>query len=319
MNTLLKLLERAGPLVGLFTVFTLFVILQRGDLPSASDLRTVAVQSVIVSIVGIGMTVVILSGGIDLSVGSMLAFSSVMGAIAARSGVSLPGVVAISCISGLLCGLYNGTLISLLRLPPFIVTLGTLGFFRGISKWVADSRVVSAPTLGLDELVLPTPTKSWMLVAPAAWIAFAVAVVIRTLLKDSVWGRRVTAMGSNAVAANFAGIPLNSTRIQVYALCGVLVGIAGLLQFGRLTVGDPTIAIGLELDAVAAAVIGGASLSGGRGSVFGAVCGAIMMAYLRNRCTAMGWPNFVQEIIVGHIILLAVAADFARRHRARER
>jgi len=311
-------LNTAGPFVGLAMVFLLFVALQGGALPSIADFRTVAVQSVIVAILGISMTMVIMSGAIDLSVGSILALSSVVAAMTSRAGWPLPAVVAASCLTGTCCGLYNGTLVSLLRLPAFIVTLGTLGFFRGLSKWLADSRVITAPTLGLDSFVQPTPTASWMLVAPAVWLAAAIAVATRLLLQHSVWGRRMTALGSNELAARFAGIPLNRTRIQVYALSGFLVGIAGILQFGRLTVGDPTIAIGLELDAVAAAVIGGASLSGGRGSVFGAVCGAVMMAYLRNRCTSIGWPNFVQEMIVGHIILFAVAIDFARRHRTRE-
>ena len=318
-SSFIAIVKRSGPLVGLVAVFALFVMLQGGALPTLADLQTVAVQSVIVSIVGIAMTLIILSGGIDLSVGSMLALSSVVAALSARAGWPLPFIIAAACISGFACGLYNGALISLLRLPPFIVTLGTLGFFRGVSKWIADSRVISGPNHGLDMFVRPTPVTSWMLFAPAVWLALAVALSIHTVLSNTVWGRKVTAIGSNELAATFAGIPINGTRMQVYGISGFLVGIAGVLQFGRLTVGDPTIAIGLELDAVAAAVIGGASLSGGRGSIFGAVCGAVMMAYLRNRCTAIGWPNFVQEIIVGHIILLAVALDFARRNRLRDR
>lgn len=313
VDRVLRIAGSVGPLLGLLTVVALFMVLQGGELPSFDSLRTVAVHTVIVAIVGIGMTLVILSGGIDLSVGSALAFASVIAALAARQEWPLLGIVAAGCAAGAACGLYNGLLISVLRLPAFIVTLGTLGFFRGLAKWVSHSRVVSGPTQGLDMLVQPRPPVGALIFAPAVWLMVLVAAGASVVVRRSVWGRRITAMGSNAVAATYAGVRLGRTRVEVYTVCGLLVGLAGVLQFGRLTVGDPTIAIGLELDAVAAAVIGGASLAGGTGSVLGTVCGAFMMAYLRNRCTALEWPNYVQEIIVGHIILLAVGIDHARR------
>ncbi|MFZ4575548.1 MAG: ABC transporter permease [Phycisphaerales bacterium] len=309
----LRAAARFGPLVGLAAVVLIFFVVQRGSVPSFESIRTVAVHTVIVAIVGIGMTLVILSGGIDLSVGSTLAFSCVITALAARAGWPLPGVVLAGCAAGLACGLYNGLLVATLGLPPFIVTLGTLGFFRGIAKWVSHSRVITGPTLGLDAIVQPRPPLAAFVFAPAVWLMLAIAALATLVVRRTIWGRHVTAVGSNTVAAAYAGVHVGRTRAQVYAVCGLLVGFAGVLQFGRLTVGDPTIAVGIELDAVAAAVIGGASLSGGRGSVFGTVCGAFMMAYLRNRCTDLQWPNYVQEIIVGHIILLAVGLDFARR------
>lgn len=306
-------LSRVGPLVGLAVVALIFMAIQGGELPDFASLQTVAVHAVLVAIAGIGMTIVILSGGIDLSVGSALAFSCIISAMASRAGWPLPAVILAGCAAGLACGFYNGLLIAVLRLPPFIVTLGTLGFFRGIAKWVSHSRVVTGPTQGLETLVSPKPPHPAFVFAPGAWIMLLIAGFASLVLHRTVWGRRVTAIGSNPVAADYAGIHIGRMKVQIYAACGLLVGFAGVLQFGRLTVGDPTIAVGLELDAVAAAVIGGASLSGGSGSVFGAVCGAIMMAYLRNRCAALEWPNYVQEIIVGHIILLAVGLDFARR------
>jgi ribose transport system permease protein len=305
--------------LGLIAVFAFFLALQGGTLPSFDDLRTVAVHAVMVAIVGIGMTMVILSGGIDLSVGSSVALSCVVAALAARAGWPLVGVAFAACAAGAMCGLYNGLLITLLRLPPFIVTLGTLGFFRGLSKLFAHSRVISAPTLGLETLVQPKPPHPAFVFAPAVWLMLLIAAAASVVVNRTVWGRHITAIGSNPVAARYLGLPVARRRAQVYIVCGALVGFAGLLQFGRLTVGDPTIAGGLELDAVAAAVIGGASLSGGTGSVFGAVCGAVMMAYLRNRCTALEWPNYVQEIIVGHIILLAVGLDQLRRSHAASR
>ena len=313
------LARRLGPLLGLVTVFVFFLVIQGGTLPSVDALRVVAVHSVMVSIVGIGLTLVILSGGIDLSVGSAVALASVIAALAAQAGWPLWGVVFAACAAGGVCGLYNGLLVTLLRLPPFIVTLGTLGFFRGLAKLFAQSRVVSAPTQGLETLVQPTPPHPAFVFAPAVWLMLLIAAGVSLIVRRTVWGRHITAIGSNPVAAQYAGLPVARRRAQVYIVCGVLVGFAGVLQFGRLTVGDPTIAGGLELDAVAAAVIGGASLSGGTGSVFGAVCGAVMMAYLRNRCTALEWPNYVQEIIVGHIILLAVGLDQLRRAHAASR
>ncbi|MFT3685362.1 MAG: ABC transporter permease [Phycisphaerales bacterium] len=310
-----SVLTRLGPVVGLAVVFLFFLILQRGECPSADDLRTVAVHAVTVAVVGIGMTLVILSGGIDLSVGSSVALCCVVAALASRAGWPLPAVVFAACGAGAMCGLYNGLLITALRLPPFIVTLGTLGFFRGLSKLIAHSRVISAPTQGLESLVQPTPPHPAFIVAPSVWLVMLLAALAWLVVQRTVWGRHITAIGGNPVAAQYAGLPVKRRRAQVYVVCGVLVGVAGVLQFGRLTVGDPTIAGGLELDAVAAAVIGGASLAGGTGSVWGAVCGAVMMAYLRNRCTALEWPNYVQEIIVGHVILLAVGIDQWRRSR----
>jgi ribose transport system permease protein len=313
VDRVVRVVGSAGPLLGLMSVISLFLVLQGGEIPSFDALRTVAVHTVIVAIVGIGMTFVILSGGIDLSVGSALAFASVITALSARQDWPQVGVVAAGCAAGAACGLYNGVLISVLGLPAFIVTLGTLGFFRGLAKWVSHSRVVGGPTQGLDVLVQPRPPVSALIFAPAVWLMLLVAAAASLVVRRTVWGRRITAMGSNPVAATYAGVRLGRARVQVYTVCGLLVGLAAVLQFGRLTVGDPTIAIGMELDAVAAAVIGGASLAGGTGSVLGTVCGAFMMAYLRNRCTAMEWPNYVQEIIVGHIILLAVGIDHARR------
>jgi ribose transport system permease protein len=311
----LPALAALGPVLGLAFVFVLFLVLKNFDPPSVLDLRNVAVHAVIVATVGIGMTFVLISGGIDLSVGSSVALASVAAALAARAEWSVVGIGTAALSAGLACGLYNGLLIGALRLPAFIVTLGTLGFFRGVAKWAARSEVVYGPTHGLEVLMRPEPPSAWWLAAPAAWIVALLALSGWILLGRTVIGRHWTAIGDNAEAARYAAVPLARRRVQVYALAGLLVGVAGFFQFARITGGDPTISVGLELDVIAAAVIGGASLSGGAGSVWGTVCGAVMMAFLRNRCTALGWPNFVQEMIVGHIIIAAVALDMLRRRR----
>ncbi|MBK8006879.1 MAG: ABC transporter permease, partial [Gemmatimonadetes bacterium] len=219
--------------------------------------------------------------------------------------------------AGGVCGLYNGLLITGLRLPPFIATLGTLGFFRGAAKWLADSGPVSASPGWLADWVQQVPARPWMVVAPAVWLLGGLALLTSGLLHWTVFGRRLTAMGSNEEAARRAGIPIRRTKVFVYITGGMFVGLAGAMYFARLTQGDPVAAPGLELDVIAAVVIGGASLSGGSGSVAGACAGAVLMAFLRNRCTVLGWPNYVQEIAVGHIIIAAVALDRWRRMRGR--
>lgn len=309
------LLRAAGPLIGLLFVYLLFLAIAPDRPVGFLDIRTVAVHAVLVSIVGIGMTLVIVSGGIDLSVGSGVALSGVVAAMASRSGWPLPIVVLAAVGTGAACGAYNGLLAGVLRLPAFIVTLGTLGFFRGVAKWASSSNTVYAPTRGLERLMSPEPPSAWWVLAPGTWIALVLAACGSALLARTVLGRQLVAIGCNRAAARLAGLPIAWRTWQVYTLCGACVGVAGLLQFGRVTVGDPTISVGLELDVVAAVVIGGASLAGGTGSVWATVAGAVMMAFLRNRCTALGWPNFVQEMIVGHIIVIAVAMDFVRRRR----
>ncbi|GJQ28567.1 MAG: ribonucleotide-diphosphate reductase subunit alpha [Phycisphaerae bacterium] len=311
-----RLAAALAPLLGLLAVVVIFALIPPHPPISLLDLRTVAVHAVLVSTIGLGMTLVVIAGGIDLSVGSMLALACVISALAARQGWPAPMVVLAGVATGVLCGAYNGVLIASLRLPAFIVTLGTLGLFRGLGKWIAGPGTVKAPTQGLDVLMDPTPPHAFWLFAPGVWLTAVLAALAAFTLHRTVFGRHVVAIGSNETAARFAAIPLRTRRIQIYALLGACTGLAGALQFARLTVGDPTVAVGIELEVIAAVVIGGASLAGGTGSILGTLAGAVMMAYLRNRCSALGWPNFVQELIVGHVIIAAVLLDTLRRRRA---
>jgi len=299
-------------LLGLALVACVFVAIPPHAMPTAADLRTVAVHAVLVGIVGIGLTLVIAAGGIDLSVGSAVSLCGVVAALASKAGAPLAVVLLAGVACGAVCGVYNAGLIWLLRLPAFIVTLGTLGLFRGVAKWVSGSRTVVAPTLGLEEVMQPVPRNGAWVVAPGVWVLAGLAGVFGLVLARTVLGRHILALGGNAEAARVAGVPVRRTAMATYVLCGMLVGIAACLQFGRITVGDPTLNAGLELEAIAAAVIGGASLAGGTGSILGTVIGAVMMAYLRNRCAALGWPNFVQDMLVGHLIIAAVAIDRVR-------
>jgi len=201
-----------------------------------------------------------------------------------------------------------------LRLVPFIVTMGMMGIARGAAKWNAGNQKIDAPMTWVNDLMAKSPRPPWLLLAPGVWIVILFAVAMAVLLKYTVFGRHIFAVGSNEATARLCGIRTNRVKILVYGVSGLFCGLSGVMEFSRLTVGDPTVAVGLELDIIAAVVIGGGSLSGGEGSVLGTMVGVLIMSFLRNGCTMMGWPNYIQEIIIGAIIIVAVALD-RLRHR----
>ncbi len=304
-----------GPFVGLSVVTALFTALLPETFLSAYNLQTIAAQTVIVGLGATGMTFVIVSGGIDLSVGSVIALSSVVTAVLLRDGQT-PALAAVAgMLTGALAGLFNGVLITRLSVVPFIVTLGSMGIARGLSKYLAGEQKVDAPAGVLALVMAKSPTPSWLLVAPGTWIMFALAIGMGFVLKRSVFGVHTYAIGSNEATARLCGIDVPRVKLTIYALCGLFAGLAGVMQYARLTVGDPTTAMGKELDVIAAVVIGGASLSGGVGGILGSLLGAFLMSVLSNGCTLTGVPNYVQEILIGAIIIAAVAVDRLRRAR----
>jgi ribose transport system permease protein len=195
---------------------------------------------------------------------------------------------------------------------PFIITLGTLGVARGSAKWLADNQTVNYDA---------SPINSWMTTADpfgyalplGVWVAVGLAVVTSVVLKHTVFGRHIFALGSNEATARLCGIPTTRLKIAIYALAGCFFGLAGLFQLSRLRQGDPTVAVGLELDIIAAVIIGGASLNGGVGTILGSMIGALIMAVLRNGSQQMGWPTYFQEIIIGLVIIIAVFVDHLRQ------
>ena len=199
---------------------------------------------------------------------------------------------------------------------PFIATLGMLGVARGAAKWLGDQQTVNVPPTWVNELAVTFPTPAWLLVAPGVWLTLLLAIVMTVVLARTVFGRRVFAIGSNEAAARACGVATSRVKVAIYGLAGLFFGLSGVMQMSRLRQGDPTVAIGTELDIIAAVVIGGGSLAGGEGTIAGAMVGALTMAFLRNGTQQMGWPNYIQEIIIGIIIVLAVAADRVRRARA---
>jgi ribose transport system permease protein len=310
-------LLRFGPFLGLFAVIVVFAAASGAPerYLSANNLRVVLAQTVIVALGAIGMTLIIVSGGIDLSVGSAIALTGVIAALHLRGGGAPLTAAGLSVLGGGLIGLVNAVVITRLQVVPFIATLGMLGVARGVAKWLADQQTVNVPATWVNQLAVTFPTPEWLTFAPGVWLTVALAVVMAFVLRDTVFGRRVFALGSNEAAARACGIDLARTKLLVYSLAGLFFGLAGVMQMSRLRQGDPTVAIGTELDVIAAVVIGGGSLSGGEGSILGSMIGALTMAFLRNGTQQMGWPNYVQEIIIGAIIVAAVAIDRLRHGR----
>ena len=315
MNEFLKkLLAKGGPFIGLVLVIGLFSIPgeTREFFLTYNNFKIIFTQTVIVAIGALGMTMIIVSGGIDLSVGSSIALTSVAGALLIQRGWGPWPVVAVSIGAGALIGLLNGAAIAGLRMTPFIITLGTLGVARGSAKWMADNQTVNYDTSPINEW-MTTPDPFSRALPTGVWVALGLAVVTAALLKNTVFGRHVFALGSNEATARLCGIPTKRLKVLIYTLAGGFFGLAGLFQLSRLRQGDPTVAVGLELDIIASVIIGGASLNGGVGTILGSMIGALIMAVLRNGSQQMGWPTYFQEIIIGLVIIVAVFLDRLRQ------
>lgn len=306
-----------GPLLGLGVIFALFALLGPPGFAGGANLETIARQTAIVGAAALGMTLIMIMGGIDLSVGSVVALTTVVVAWMLQHAQLSPALSAlIGIAAGGAAGLLSGVLTTGLRVVPFIVTLGMMLIVRGLAKALAHEQKIDAPLSWLQGLLesLP-PERAWQLVPPGVWLVVVLAVVVAGVLKLTKLGRHVFAIGSNELTARLCGVAVERTKVITYTLGGLFFGLAGLLLFSRLTVGDPTAAAGLELDVIAAVVIGGGSLSGGEGSVFGALIGALIMSVIRSGCAQMGLSNWVQEVVTGSVIVAAVALDRLRHRR----
>jgi len=310
-----KIISMIGPFIGLGLIIFLFSVLEPEKFPTAFNFLTIANQTVIVALAAIGMTYIIISGGIDLSVGSIIALVTVVTALLVDHGISPLFSALVGILAGTLCGAVSGVLIGWVGIIPFIATLGMMGIARGIAKWLAGQQKVDAPMTWLWEIMARSQKIPWLMVSPGIWIMIISAVVVAILLRRSIFGRYTFAIGSNESTARLCGIRVERMKIYIYTFGGFMTGLAGIMQFSRLTVGDPTVAVGRELDVIAAVVIGGGSLSGGEGSILGTMIGAFIMAFLRNGCNMTGIPNYVQEIIIGVIIIGAVAIDKLRHKK----
>jgi ribose transport system permease protein len=304
--------QDAGVLAGLVLVAVLFGVLIGPQFFSAANLELMARQTAIVIIAALGMTVVIVAGGIDLSVGSVIALSTVVAAMLLRSD-AWPIVAAAGAVAaGTACGVMNGALITGLRVVPFIITLGTMLLIRGGAKGLADERRIEAPITWLNGLLRTVRDGSGVLLPSGIWVAIVLAILVAVTLQYTRFGRHVFAIGSSERTARLCGVRVERCKIAVYAISGAFAGLAGVMEFSRLSVGDPTVGIGAELSVIAAVIIGGGSLSGGKGTVVGTIAGAAIMTVIQIGCSQQGLPNWVQEIVTGTIIVFAVALDHFR-------
>ncbi|HBF35525.1 TPA: cyclic nucleotide-binding protein [Candidatus Sumerlaeota bacterium] len=321
MKKITKILSAFGPFLGLIFVYALFfIIAPYFDAPSFGSLlntKTILAQTVIFGIGALGLTFVIIGDGIDLSAGSVVALGTVITALILKkfggdhAGVFITLLAALGGIAACgACGFINGITITGLRIVPFIVTLGMMQIGRGAALGFAGQMPVNVPDSWLKSLMVAEPQMGvWYSIAPAVWIMLILLIVCSVILKYTVFGRYVFAVGSNESTARLCGINVPVLRIVIYSLAGLLVGVASVMQFSNLNQGDPSGAVGMELDFIAAVVIGGGSLSGGAGSAGGSIIGALIMAVLRNGCNMVGVPNYVQNIVVGFIIVAAVGLD----------
>jgi ribose transport system permease protein len=308
-----------GPFLGLLLVVGLFSLSPtiRPYFLTGANFKIILTQTVIVAIGALGMTLIIVSGGIDLSVGSVVALTSVVGALALVKGHSVIVAAVCTIVVGAAIGALNGFVVGGFRMMPFIVTLGMMGIARGAAKWLSGSQTVNAPDTAMNDLMAASSPNQLFPLPLGVWITIGLAVLTVLLMRGTVFGRYIFAIGANEAAARLSGVRIGRSKVAIYTVAGVFVGISGLMQLSRLTQGDPTGAVSLELDIIAAVVIGGASLNGGSGSVLGSMIGALIMAVLRNGSSQMGWPNYMQEIIIGVVIIFAVGID-QLRHKARE-
>jgi len=313
--TLRRLLGESGVLAGLVLVALVFGLLIGPQFFRAANLELMARQTAIVCVAAFGMTMIVVSGGIDLSVGSIIALGTVIVALVLRSGAG-PVAAALAAIGGAaLCGVVNGFLVTRLRVVPFIVTLGTMLLVRGAAKGLAEERRIEAPVTWLNTLLRTARDGTGFLVPVGIWITIVLALIVAGILRYTRFGRHLFAIGSNERTARLCGVRVERCKLAVYTLAAALAGVAGVMEFSRLSVGDPTVAVGLELDVIAAVIIGGGSLTGGKGSIAGTLGGAAIMAVIQIGCSQQGLPNWVQQIVTGTIIVLAVGLDRFRETR----
>lgn len=301
-------LRDAGTVIGLLIILFTFSMLSPVFF-TLPNLLNILQQSSINAIIALGMTLVIISGGIDLSVGPTAALSAVLGATLMVSGVPVPLAIMATLGVGAMCGIFSGTLVAYAGLQPFIVTLGGLSLFRALSLIFTGGNPIFGIPMEFRSLInstvlgIPTPIVIVVVVAVTLWVT----------MNKTPLGEYILAVGGNEEAARVAGVPVKRTKVTVFVISGVLASLASLILIGRLGAAEPTMGNLWELDAIAAAAIGGASLMGGKGSVIGTIVGAIILGSLRNGLTLLNIQAFYQLLATGLIIIIAMLIDRATR------
>lgn len=320
------LIQKFAALTGLLVLVLVFSLTSDAFF-SVGNAMTVSLQVTTIVYLGIGATLVILTGGIDLSVGSVLALSGVVAGMLVKSGMPVAPAMGIGVIVGALCGAINGLCVNWLRLPPFIATLGMMLVARGVALQLTDARAISGlgeafgalgngtlwriekiDAQGFPEIVfpgIPYPVLLMLVLAIAAGI----------LLRRTTLGRHLHAVGSNGEAARLSGVNVGRVTMFAYVASGALAGLTGCVLMSRLVTAQPNEGVMYELDAIAAAVIGGTSLLGGVGTISGTLIGAFVIGILRNGLNMNGVSSFTQQIIIGLVILFTVWIDQLRNRR----
>ncbi len=304
------MIQRLLPFLTLIALFVALSIASPHFLTN-TNLSSVVRQTAVINIMALGMTLIIIAGGIDLSVGAILAFGGLMGTMAMERGYPIVAGVFIGAFAGMLWGVVNGALTTHLNINPFIVTLGTMGIVRGLTLIVSNG----LPVHQIPQRFSFLGEGNLMGVPFVLWIVVACGLAVHVILEHTRLGRYSYAIGSNPDAAYYAGIPVAFHTTAVYAIGGLLTGLAGMVEASRLMTGQPTAGQGYELQAIAAVVIGGGSLRGGEGSVIGTLIGAFIMGLLSNGSDLLGISPYLQQAIIGAVIILVVWVDELRRRK----
>lgn len=308
-----KLLAFAGLLV----IFAVFSLLSPYFL-TRDNILGILLATAVNGVLALGVTFVIITGGIDLSVGTVMTLSAVMTGVAiTNAGLPIPVGIVAGLATGLICGLVNGLIISRMKVPPFIATLGMMMIARGLSLVISEVKPIyfndtplfrqltMGSVVGAVVPGLPIPN--------AVLILFGAALVAAFILAKTVLGRYAIAIGSNEEATRLSGVNVANWKTSIYALCGLFSGLAGVMIASRLNSAQPALGAGYELDAIAAVVIGGTSLSGGEGTILGTIIGAFIISTLTNGLRIMGVAQEWQMVVTGVIVILAVILDILRR------
>jgi ribose transport system permease protein len=276
-----------------------------------NNMNTILLATAVNGILAVGITFVIITGGIDLSVGTVMTFCSVMCAITiTKFHLPVPVGLAAAILAGTVCGLVNGVLIAKLKLPPFIATLGMMNVTRGLNLVISGTKPVYLTDVdGFSGIAL----KMVFGIPMGVVLFFAAAIIAAFILGKTVVGRYTFAIGSNEEAARLSGINTDLWKIRIYAMSGAFFGLAGIVMASRLSSAQPALGLGYEMDAIAAAVIGGASLSGGEGGILGTIIGAFIITVLTNGLRILSVPQEWQMVVTGLIVIAAVYMDIVRR------
>lgn len=300
--------QELGTLIALAILVVFFSIASPIFL-SIENLLNITRQVAVVSLLAVGMTIVIISGGIDLSVGSIIAFVGIITSSAIKDyGIPILIAIIIGLFVGAITGIVNGSLISFLNMPAFITTMGTMTILRGLGYiYTSAYPIYNLP----KEFKLIGQGFIWSIPIPTM-ILIVVAIVVHVILSKTVFGRHIYAIGGNSDAAKYAGINVHKVKILVYIINGVIAGLAAVVQTARVGAGMPTIGEGFELEAVASVVIGGAAMSGGSGSILGTILGSVVLGVLSNGLSLLNVDSYVMQVVRGLIVILAVLLDQVR-------